>query len=74
MRTAGQGQATVPWERGSRRRGQACLRLLLWAVGEHPPDCHEFRGALSFSLWGYFVCGRSTRASFFFVTPAHVRY
>ena len=65
MRTPGQGQAAVPGERGACRSWTPCLGRSRWSVGKHLPDCHEYRGALSVSLWGWYVCGRFTKASFF---------
>lgn len=43
-----------------------------WAVGKHPPDCHDFRGALSIPFLGV-LCLRALCGSVFFVVPAQVR-
>ena len=47
MRTAGQGQAAAPRERDGRRRCKGLPGPPSWAVGEHPPDCHELWSAIN---------------------------
>ena len=47
MRTAGQGQAAAPRERDARRRRKGLPGPPTWAVGEHPPDCHESWSAIN---------------------------
>ena len=42
MRTAGQGQVAVPWERGLRRREATDLPWFSWDVGEYLTDCHDY--------------------------------
>ena len=48
----------------------ACPGRGFWAVGEHPPDCHEFRGVLSFPFWAWYIYGHSAGVSILFsLTP-----
>ena len=71
MRTAEQGQAAAPRERGGRRRGRGLPGSPAWAVGEHPTDCHKFveryQFAALFEGRGLSLPGASKGSACFFV-------
>ena len=47
----------------------ACPGCEFWAVGEHPPDCHEFRGVLSLSFGNGISLGTPWECPFLFGKP-----